>query len=55
MNKGVNDSAGYAVIKLLGEIADAVGESIFFKGVGKQVGEPDRVGITRRGVGGASC
>lgn len=31
MNKGMNESASYAVIKLLGEIADAVGESIFFK------------------------
>ena len=55
MNKGMNESASYAVIKLLGEIADAVGESLFFKGVGKQVGQPARVEIMRQGAGGASC
>ena len=45
----MNESASYAVIKLLGEIADAVGESVFFKGVGKQVGQPARVEIMRKG------
>ena len=52
MKKGVNESASYAVIKLLGEIADAVGESVFFKGVGKQVGRPARVEIMRKGLEG---
>lgn len=35
------------MIKLLEEIADITGESVFSKRVGKQVGEPARVGMAR--------
>lgn len=56
MNKGMNESASYAVIKLLGEIADAVGESIFFKRSRKAGWTACQSGDNEtRGLEGASC